>query len=79
MAYYGLHNKGNDFLKLDSKTFLSQKIIAMYHTLLEYFNDLKKHDIHCEILPLMENGWLTPRGGLREEGWILAVRNPSGG
>ena len=34
-------------------------------------DDLKKFDIHCEIIPLAEKGWLTPTGGLRKEGWII--------
>ncbi len=24
----------------------------------------KKYDIHCEIIPLIEKGWLTPMSGL---------------
>lgn len=72
--YYGTPSKSLDSLELDAKTFLAQKISAMYNALLEYFSDLKKYDIQAEVIPLIEKGWLTPRGGLREKGWIIRLR-----
>ena len=45
----------------------------MHPILLEYFNDLKEYDVHCEIVPLIEKGWLTPTGGLRNNGWMMRL------
>jgi len=73
MGNYGIYKKDCSYIELDSKTFLFQKIHSMYNTLLEYFNDLKNADIYCEIIPLVEKGWLTPLGGLRKEGWIIRL------
>ena len=64
----------NDLLEIDSKTFMSQKIHGMYNILTDYLNDLKLYDIHCEIIPLVDNGWLTPMGGLRKEGWKFTLK-----
>lgn len=73
MGLYGAHNTSDSYLELDGKTFLSQKVPGMYPTLLDYFNDLKMMDIHGEIVPLKDKGWLTPMGGLRKEGWVIRL------
>lgn len=72
--YFGTLNSEKDCIELQSQTLLSQKIIGMHNKLLEYLNELKKYDINCEIIPLVEKGWLTPGGGLRKEGWIFRLR-----
>jgi hypothetical protein len=73
VGYYGTYRKDFNYIELDSKIFLSQKIYGMYRTLQEYFNDLKKYGIHCKIVPLVEKGWLTRTGGLRKEGWLIRL------
>ncbi len=73
LALYG-NFVDNNVLELDSKTFLSQKIQGMYNILTDYLNDLKSYDIHCEIIPLKDKGWMTPTGGLRKEGWKFTCR-----
>jgi hypothetical protein len=69
---YG-NEKSGCYLELDAKTFLSHKIGGMYNKLLENFHELKKYGIYCQIVPLVENGWLTPLGGLRKEGWFIKL------
>ena len=61
-------------VELDSLTFLSQEISCMYSGLLDYFTELKKYDVHCEITPLVEKGWLTPMGALRKTGWKFKLK-----
>lgn len=70
---YGTFNQASGSLELDAKTFLSQKILGMYNTLLDYLKVLKEFDIHGEIIPLKEKGWQTPTGGLKKEGWIIRL------
>lgn len=74
MGRFGNFSKDGSYIELDSKIFMTQKIHGMYNTLLGYLNDLKKHNIHCEIVPLVAKGWLTPLGGLRKEGWLFRLK-----
>jgi len=71
IGFYGILNEKHHCLELDSETYMSQKTSKMYNTLLGYFSDLKKYGIHCEIVPLVEKGWVTPAGGLRKAGWSI--------
>jgi len=64
----------NGIVELDSLTFISQKINCMYSGLLEYIADLKKYDVHCEVIPLVEKGWITPMGALRKTGWKFRLK-----
>lgn len=73
LAYYGVYNETTDSFDLDGRTFLSQKIISNYQTLIKYSQSLKQYDIHIKIDPLTEGGWLTPKGGLRKDGWNLRL------
>lgn len=68
----GIFKENNQYLEVESKIFLSEKITGMYPTLLNYFEILKKYDIKCEIIPLKKE-WLTPMGGLRKEGWKMRL------
>ena len=74
MGLYGTCNTVTGYTEMDGKTFLSRKITGMYSALLGYADELGKHDVHCEIVPLKEKGWLTPTGGLRKEGWIFRLK-----
>jgi len=73
IGLYGKLKEAGRYVELDGKSFLSQKILSMYKVLLDNVNDLEKIDIHCEIIPLVVKGWLTPSGGLRKEGWIIRL------
>jgi hypothetical protein len=72
---FGIYNKSHGYIEIDSNTIMTQKIHGMfYNVLLDYINDFKKYDIHCEIVPLIEKGWQTPLGGLRKEGWVFRLK-----
>jgi hypothetical protein len=73
MGYHGILNKDNGIFELDSNTFLSNKIHGMYAMVQEYIKDLKTYDVCCEVVPLVKQGWLTPMGGLRKEGWVFRL------
>jgi hypothetical protein len=74
IALFGDFTETNrTFIELDSKTFTSQKIYRMYDVLENCFMELKKHKIYCKIIPLDTNRWLTPKGGLRDEGWKIIM------
>lgn len=73
LGYFG-NFTDDKTLEVGSNIFMSQKINGMYNTLTGYLNDLKAYDIHCEIIPLIDKGWLTPMGGLRKEGWKIILR-----
>ena len=60
-------------LVVDSETYLLHRIHSGYSKLMEYFTILDKYGVHCRIVPLMEEGWLTPTGALRKKGWILSM------
>lgn len=72
-ALYGTHNEKGLYLEVNSKTFSNQKINCMLNTLQKYFEVMKKYDIHCAIIPTSIQGWLTPMGGLRKEGWVFRL------
>jgi hypothetical protein len=55
-------------LILDHKTYLSQKIHSGYDRVQSYFDALGAHGLHCEVVPLVEDRWLTPKGALRRQG-----------
>jgi hypothetical protein len=74
MALFGEFKETNSsFLELDAKTFLSQKVYGMYNKLKDCFKELKEHKIYCDIIPLDTKRWLTPTGGLRNEGWKIIM------
>ncbi len=60
-------------LVIDGETYLEQKIQSRYSTLKEYFEELERHGVHCEHVPLVKKGWLTPTGALRKGGWFLKL------
>ena len=63
----------SSFLELEGKTFLSQKVYGMYDKLKDCFKELKDYKIYCDIIPLDTKRWLTPTGGLRNEGWKIIM------
>jgi len=71
MGIYGKFGNSNSYIELDSKTFLAQKIISIHSVLHSLFTDLKKYNIQADIIPLLDNEWLTPSGGLRKKGWKI--------
>jgi len=64
---------GDSYLILESEIYAELKITAYHSKLLEYCSILKKYDVNCEIVPLIEKGWLTPTGGLRKKGWFMRM------
>ena len=58
---------------LDGATYLSQKIESSDARLGDYFQILGEVGVCCQHVPLAEDGWLTPGGALRREGWLLKL------
>jgi hypothetical protein len=72
-AFGSIGDLNNDFLLLQGKDYLEQKINGFYFKALNIFKILEKHNVICEIVPTQEKGWLTPTGGLRKEGWFMKM------
>jgi hypothetical protein len=74
---FGLHGEpapeDGPHLLLDAETYLAQKIQSDYATLQGYMETLAEYGVHCEHVPLIEEGWRTPRGSLRKRGWLLKM------
>jgi len=60
-------------LVMDSETYLAQKIHSGYSRIKDYFRVLEEYGVRCEHVPLTEEGWLTPGGALRREGWFMKM------
>jgi len=43
-------------LAIDGETYLAQKIQSNYSKMKDYFNVLEGHGVHCEHVPLTEEG-----------------------
>ena len=65
--------EGGSHLVIDSETYLAQKIHSSYSRVKDYFKALGKYGVHCEHVPLIEEGWLTPGGALRKRGWLMKM------
>jgi len=65
--------EGGSHLVMDSETYLAQKIHSGYSRVKSYFKALKEYGVHCEHVPLTEDGWLTPTGALRKRGWFMRM------
>ena len=65
--------EGGSHLVIDSQTYLAQKIHSNYSRVKDYFKALEGYGVHCEHVPLTEEGWLTPTEALRKEGWFIKV------
>jgi len=68
--------EGGSHLVVDSETYAAQKIPSSsgYSRVVKhYFGTLEEYGAHCEIVPLMETGWLTPGGALRKHGWFMKM------
>ncbi len=65
--------EGGPHLTIDSETYLAQKIHTGYSMVKNYFKALGEHGAHCEHVPLVEDGWLTPTGSLRKGGWFMKL------
>lgn len=75
IGLYGELNTDKAYLELDGKTLSSQKISGIYYhaRLLEYFDILRKYDIHCKLVPEDIKELLTPTGYLKYEGWSIRM------
>jgi hypothetical protein len=65
--------EGGPHLAIDSETYLAQKIQSNYSRVKDYFKILGEYGMHCEHIPLAEEGWLTPTGALRKGGWFMKM------
>jgi hypothetical protein len=68
--------EGDSHLVIDSETYVVQKIPSSsgYSRVVKhYFGTLEEYGVHCEIVPLIESGWLTPGGALRKKGWLMKM------
>jgi hypothetical protein len=65
--------QGEPHLVLEGDVYLAQKIQSVYATLMDYFDTLHEYGVHCEHVPRVEAGWLTPKGALRRGGWDLRL------
>jgi len=34
---------------------------------------MKRYGVNCEIVPVIKDGWMTPTGGLRKNGWFMRM------
>jgi hypothetical protein len=71
--YGKLEQEPHPHLTVDAETYVAQRIHSSLTTLQGYFQELTRHGVHCEHIPLAEHGWLTPGGSLRKEGWMLSL------
>jgi hypothetical protein len=65
--------EGGLHLVIDSETYLAQKIHSSYSRVKDYLKALEGYGVHCEHVPLTEEGWLTPGGALRRGGWFIEM------
>jgi hypothetical protein len=65
--------EGGPHLVIDSETYLAQKIHSGYSRVKDYCKALEGYGVHCEHVPLAEEGWLTPAGALRKGGWFIKM------
>ena len=65
--------EGGSHLAIDSETYLAQKIHSGYSMVKDYFKALGEYGVRCEHVPLTEEGWLTPKGALRKNGWFMKL------
>ena len=68
-----LEEEDGSHLVMDSETYLAQKIHSGYSRIKDYFRVLEEYGVRCEHVPLTEEGWLTPGGALRREGWFMKM------
>ena len=63
---YGKFNNNDDkFLTINSLDYAKEKNQSFYDRLMDYFGVLKNYGVNLKIKPLIEEGWVTPTGGLR--------------
>ena len=68
-----LDENGYAWLTLEAKAFGAHKIQSTLTAMEGFCRVFEAHGIHCAIVPLDEKRWLTPKGGLRDEGWLLML------
>ncbi len=54
-------------LMVDSKGYYTEKLHSDYLTVKGWLEALRAHGVQGEIVPLVEEGWLTPTGALRKQ------------
>ena len=69
----GLKEEGGAHLVIDGETYLAQGMHSGYSRMKDCFKVLEEYGVHCEHIPLTEEGWLTPTGALRKGGWFMKM------
>lgn len=71
---------GRPRLVVDSQGYYTHKLHSDYSTLTGCLEALRAHGVQGEIVPLVEEGWLTPTGALRKKvgrkgspAWLITV------
>ena len=70
---FGEFEEEGNALLLDHKIYLAQKIHSSHDRVQGYFETLGGYGVHCKVIPINEDRWLTPTGALRRQG----ARDPS--
>lgn len=78
---FGKPDETGSYLRLESETYLAQKIHSNLSTVKSYFEALESYGVHCEYVPSAKEDWLTPTGALRKGNWFmtLSFREDAGG
>lgn len=73
--YGELRDEDGTHLKIDSETYYAQLRGVPFYSTWEHvkhrFKLLKEHGVHCDLVPVKEEGWLTPKGALRKGTWFM--------
>jgi len=73
LGNHGNYSREKRSLEMDSKSFLSHKVISNYHTATLLFREVIKLNVQLDIIPQPGKTWLTPKGALRKEGWKIRL------
>jgi len=68
-----LKKEDGSHLVLDSETYSSQQISSYYSKVQAYISLLEKYGVQCDIVPLQEKDWMTPKGALSNTGWLMRL------
>jgi len=75
-------------LVIDSQAYYAQKGVSYYSRLQDILKVFSEYGVHCKIVPLAEDEWLTPTGAMREKvgregrpAWklIMSIDDQAGG
>jgi hypothetical protein len=77
---FGEFDGNTNVILLDHKIYLAQKIHSGYDRVCGYFDILDAYGVHCEVIPLVGDRWLTQKRALRRQGiretappWVMKM------